>query len=80
MNRRRLAFSLILLGMLAMRPHRTAAAGPSLEQSSVPDILVSVTGQGLVLRYQGVTGTLLGTFASGLSDPENVKLGPDNEV
>jgi sugar lactone lactonase YvrE len=80
MNTRRLALWLILLGMLTIRSQRTAAAGPGLEQSSVPDVLVSVTGQGIVLRYQGVTGALLGTFAAGLSDPEDVKLGPDNKV
>lgn len=44
------------------------------------ELLVSSQGLGVINRYNAQTGALLGTFASGLSAPSDIKVGPDNNL
>lgn len=44
------------------------------------ELLVSSQGLGTINRYNVQTGALLGTFASGLNGPSDIKVGPDNNI
>jgi len=44
------------------------------------ELLVTSQGLGVINRYNPQTGQLLGTFASGLSAPSDIKVGPDNNL
>jgi hypothetical protein len=44
------------------------------------ELLVTSQGLGTINRYNAQTGQLLGTFASGLAAPSDIKVGPDNNL